>query len=174
MTVFEFSALVGFAVVIALLIRIERILKTGLSIETAYRERQSLEATVRDHMPTLWIDHEFRENIVSWFVLATGSYDKGREKEWHWTTIAHNLSKAHGPIPPNEIERLSSLSGELFREADLSHLLTEFEVRYLLFRVWNLYFSDPALVVADDIPMFESELSSIRDRFLSQTRRGRS
>ena len=78
MNLFEFSSLVGFAVVIALLVRIERVLKTVLSMETIYRERQSLEATVRDFMPTLWIDHEFRENIVSWFALATGPDEIGR------------------------------------------------------------------------------------------------
>jgi hypothetical protein len=173
MTLFEFSTLVGLAVVIALLIRIERILKTALSMETIYRERRSLEATIRDYMPTLWVDPEFREDLIHWFILARKS-DKSHQKQWHWYTIVQNLSKADRPkpawrIPPDEIERLSSLSRELFREAELSHLLTEFEVRYLLFHVWNLYFSDPALVVPDDVPRFESELSNIRERFFAQT-----
>jgi len=172
MTLFEFSILVGLAIVIALLVRIEKILKTTFAI----RERQSLEATVRDFMPTLWVNPEFREGLIPWFALAFRPYDKRREKEWHWPAIEDNLKMAASQestptIPPEEVERLKNLSSEFFREAESSHLLTELEVRYLLFRTWKQYFRDPTLVRPNDVRNFEDELSNIRKRFLTQTER---
>jgi hypothetical protein len=168
MNLFEFLSLLGCAVVIALLVRIERAIKTGFSIETSCRERQSLEANVRDLMPNLWVDYEFRKGMVSWFALATGPYDKNRESKWHWPAIADNLSRAHGQIPSDEIERLRNLSSEFYREAYRSQLLTELEVRYLLYWAWNLHFPDPTAAISDDASKFESELSNIRARFLDR------
>ncbi|MDH3360567.1 MAG: hypothetical protein OEL55_06815 [Desulfobulbaceae bacterium] len=164
----ELSLLIGFAFVIALLVRIERLIRIGISRETIYRDRQSLEVNVRDLMPTLWFDYEFRNNIVPWFALATGQYDKSRLKEWHWSTIASNLEKSHIDIPLDEIEYLGNLSKDFFHEACQSRLLSELEVRYLLFWLWNLNFSDPTVVILDDVNSFKSELSNLRERFLKK------
>jgi hypothetical protein len=167
MTGFELLTLISLAGIVALLVRIERVLKALL----ANSERQALEAKVRDFMPTLWVDPEFRDNIIPWYVLATGPYSQSRKMNWHWPTIEDNLSTTNEPkrweIPPNEIERLKNLSIEFSREAESSHLLTDLEVRYLLFCIWNSHFRLTGMIIPDDVRNFEDELSAIRKHFLT-------
>jgi hypothetical protein len=159
----------GLGAVVVFLVRIERVLDTILST----CERWHLESTVRDHMPTLWADSEFsHDNLVQWFDMANGPYSQSLKEKWHWAALKDNLAKANGSrrweIPPEEIERLENLSSKFFDEAEPSNLLTDSEIRYLLFYAWNLHLGAPAAVTPDDAIEFENELSNMRQRFFTQ------
>jgi hypothetical protein len=169
---FEVLVLGGLGAMVVLLVRFGKTLETILST----CERWHLEATAHDYMPTLWIDPEFsHDNLITWFVLATGPNSQSL-REWHWAALESNLAKrgeSRGcEVSPDEIERLKNLSSEFFREAESSNLLTELEIRYLLFYAWNLYLhqGDPCVFVPDDVARFEGGLSDMRQRFFTQKR----
>lgn len=171
MVVFEVLVLGGLGAIIVFLVRFGKTLETILST----CERWHLESTVRDHMPTLWTAPEFsHDNLAQWFNIANGPYSQSLREKWHWPTLESNLAKrgesGECKVSPDEIERLKNLSSEFFREAESSNLLTELEIRYLLFYAWNLYLhqGDPCMFVPDDVAGFEGGLSDMHQRFFSQ------
>jgi hypothetical protein len=171
MTLFETLVLVGLGAVVFFLVQVGKTLET-ISFTC---KRWHLESTVRDNMPTLWATPEFsHNNLVTWFDMANGPYNQSLKEKWHWATLEDNLVRTGGPrrwnIPPEEIERLKNLSSEFFHEAELSNLLTDPEIRYLLFYAWNLYLhqGDPWVFVPGDIAKFEDELSNMRQCFFTR------
>ena len=165
MTLFEFLILIGLAIVIALLLRLEGVLKKPF----AFLERQGLESTIRTFMPKLWVDPEFHDSLAPWLNVALGPYDPILLKDWNWNAVANGLHEGDETIPPVEVIRLVGLSTDFLRDAESSRLLTSLEAKYLLFHIWNLHFSDPSIVVPNDVLSFEDELSNIRKKYLTHS-----
>jgi hypothetical protein len=170
MTTFEILVAAGIAIVIGLLVRIEKVLKALSESE----DRRDLESEVRDFMPTLWKEPEFRSKLVPWYRrMNDGEYASVFAKQWHWYAIVETLSKTEEgyfrwKMPASEINRLDTLSGQFLHDAESSHLITKMEADYILFYLWNLHFHDPHILCKNDMTSFEEDLLEMRKKYLRE------
>jgi hypothetical protein len=113
--------------------------RAQMKADQQFRDRQRFERLAADYFPTLWVNPDLRDEILSW-LEASRSGKEHRLDEWNWYTLSDTAKQrkyqfSHEP----SLEKFDQIiaNSNAFISRSRQSKLTQLEADFLVYRAWR-------------------------------------